>query len=89
MYWETKADTFNSLISNAMSRNKFESIHWFLQCCNNDVIDKKYKAAKMKQLIDHLNRIFTEYIEPLVTHFSLDEAMEVYYGRQYETVHTR
>nr|XP_023020917.1 piggyBac transposable element-derived protein 2-like [Leptinotarsa decemlineata] len=81
MFWETKADTFNPLVSNTMSRNTFESIHRFLHFCNNDTFDKNDNVAKMRQLIDHLNRIFTECIQPLGTHFSLEEAMGLYYGR--------
>lgn len=38
MYWETEGDTFNSFVSNTMSRNKFESIHRFFHFCDNDVI---------------------------------------------------
>lgn len=58
-----------SLISKTMSINKF------------GVVDKNVKAAKMRPLMDHLNRIFTECIQQLETHFSLDEEIEPYYGR--------
>ncbi|KAG5862840.1 hypothetical protein JTB14_009383 [Gonioctena quinquepunctata] len=81
MYWEKEGDTSYSLLSSTMSRNKFESIHRSSHFCDNDIIDKNDKAAKMRIVLDYLDRIFTECIQPLGTHFSLDEAIEPSSGR--------
>lgn len=80
MYWETKADTHNFLVSNSMSRNRFEQIHRFLHFNDNSTIDKNDKIFKIRPLIRHLNDMFQKLIQPLGNSFSLDEAMEPYYG---------
>ena len=42
-------------------------------------IDPNNKVYKIRPLIDHLNNKFFNFIEPLGSKFSLDEAMEPYY----------
>ncbi|KAJ8937730.1 hypothetical protein NQ314_011737 [Rhamnusium bicolor] len=81
MYWETKADTHNTLVANSMPRNRFEQIHRFLHFNDNTKIDKNDKLYKIRPLTDHINKLSTDCIQPLGKYFSMDEAMEPYYGR--------
>lgn len=80
LYWETKADTYNSLVSNSMSRNRFELIHRYLHFNDNTKIDPTNKVYKVQPLIDQVNRVSQMCFQPLGSSFSLDEAMEPYYG---------
>nr|CAH7768426.1 unnamed protein product [Callosobruchus chinensis] len=82
-YWETRMDTNKPLVTNAFSRNKFESIHRFFHLNDNSVIDKSDKIYKIRPLIDHLNKVSQECISPLGKYVSVDEAMEPYYGRHH------
>lgn len=81
LYWETKADTFNCLISNSMARDRFETIHRFLHFNDNTKIDADNRTYKIQPLIDRVNQISQELAEPLGLNFSLDEAMEPYFGK--------
>nr|CAI5829211.1 unnamed protein product [Callosobruchus analis] len=50
------------LVTNALSRNKFESIRRFFHLNDNSVIDKSDKIYKIRPLIDHLNKVSQECI---------------------------
>nr|XP_023011723.1 piggyBac transposable element-derived protein 2-like [Leptinotarsa decemlineata] len=80
LYWETQPDTFNHLVSNSMSRNRFELIHRYLHFNDNNKIDQKNKIYKIQPLVDHVNRVSQNIFQPLGSNFSVDEAMEPYYG---------
>lgn len=80
-YWEAKEDTYNMLIANAMPRNKFEQILKYLHFNDNSLDDGSDKLYKVRPLIERLNDKFLNMGQPLGTHFSIDEAMEPYYGR--------
>ena len=75
MYWETRTDSNNFLVTHAMNRNKFEEIHKY----DNSKFDACDKLYKIRPLLDHLNDKFCQYVEPMGNHFSLDEAMEPYF----------
>nr|CAI5863906.1 unnamed protein product [Callosobruchus analis] len=75
-------DSNKPLVTNALSRNKFESIHRFLHL-NDSVIDKSDKIYKIRPLIDRLNKVSQESISPLGKNVSVDEVMEPYYGRHH------
>nr|CAI5857884.1 unnamed protein product [Callosobruchus analis] len=64
-YWETRMDTNKPLVTNALSRNKFESIHRFFHLNDNSVIDKSDKIYKIRPLIDRLNKVSQKSISPL------------------------
>lgn len=80
-YWEATEDTYNMLIANAMPRNRFDLILKYLHFNDNMRNDGFDKLYKIRPLIDHMNSKFLEMGAPLGTHFSIDEAMEPYYGR--------
>lgn len=81
MFWESQPDTFNVLVANAMSRNKFEKILRYLHFNDNSDINRSDKLFKLRPLIDHCNKKFVEYARPFTNSYSVDEAMEPYYGR--------
>lgn len=81
LFWETRDDTHNLLISNAVTRNRFDIIHRFLHFSDNSEIDQTDRVFKVRPLIDYVNNKFQEFAQPLGSKYSLDEAMEPYYGR--------
>lgn len=83
MYWEVQEDAFNIMVSNAISRNRFNAIMQYFHLNDNTTIDLNDKLYKVRPLIDHLNNKFQLYGRSLCTAFSIDEAMEPYYGRHH------
>lgn len=83
MYWERKSDTYNHLVSNSISRDRFELIHRYLHFNDNNKIDPNNKLYKIQPLIDRINEISQALAIPLGENFSLDEAMEPYYGHHH------
>ncbi|CAI9727856.1 Hypothetical predicted protein [Octopus vulgaris] len=79
LYWETRSDSNNHLVSHAVSRNTFEKIHQYLHF-DNSKLDPCDKVYKVRPLLDHPNGKFCQFVEPMGNNFSLDEAMEPYYG---------
>ncbi|KAJ8943327.1 hypothetical protein NQ314_009787 [Rhamnusium bicolor] len=70
VYWETKADTHNTLVANSMPRNRFEQIHRFLHFNDNPKINKNDKLYKIRPSTDHINKLSTDCIQPLGKYFS-------------------
>ena len=79
MYWKTRTDSNNFLVSHAMNRNKFEKIHKYLHFNDNSKLDACDKLYKVSLLLVHLNDKFCQYVKPMGNHFSLDKAMEPYF----------
>lgn len=80
MYWERSKDAHNELVSQAMSRNKFEFILSNIHLQDNNVLDQNDKFSKVRPLITHLNKKFLEHAFLEQDH-SIDEAMVPYTGR--------
>ena len=80
MYWETKPDANCFLVSKSMSKNRFEKIHQYLHFNDNMNIDPRDKVFKVRPILDHFNKKFGAFFMPLCNTYSLDEAMEPYYG---------
>lgn len=80
MYWETRPDSHNNLVASTMTRNKFETIHRFLHFNDNNTIDKKDKIYKVRPLFTHMNEKFHTMVDVIPTSYSIDEAMEPYFG---------
>ncbi|XP_030759059.1 piggyBac transposable element-derived protein 2-like [Sitophilus oryzae] len=57
MYRETKSDTYNHLVSNSISRDRFELIHRYLHVNDNTKIDPNNKVYKIQPLIDRVNEV--------------------------------
>lgn len=83
MFWETRADAHNALVSSAMTRNRFELIHRFFHLNDNSNYNPAGRIYKVRPLVEHLNAKFQEFGKPLGDKFSLDEAMEPYYEHHY------
>lgn len=80
MFWERSKDSHNELVSEAISRNKFEFILSNIHLDDNNKLDKSDKFAKVRPLFTYLNQKFLENAYPLEEH-SIDEAMVPYTGR--------
>lgn len=80
MYWSKEADKGIDLIRNAMSRNQFRSIKQNLHLCDNKDLDKSDKFAKLRPLIDALNKKFLQF-GIFSNYLSIDEEMVPYFGR--------
>jgi hypothetical protein len=79
-FWETRGDTYNWVVAQAMPRNRFEILQKVLHFNDNTYIDPTDRLYKIRPLIDHLGQKFIDMLEEWDTSFSLDEAMEPYYG---------
>lgn len=80
MYWERSEDSHNNLVSNAMTRDRFQFIMSNFHVCNNDRLDHNDKFAKIRPLLKLLNSKFVEYCPHKEDH-SIDESMVPYFGR--------
>ena len=82
MYWEVDTESTNHLVSNAMSRNRFEKIKKYAHFADNTKLNKAYKFAKLRPFFDKLNTAYLSLIQQhLPKDLSIDEAMATYYGR--------
>jgi len=80
MYWENKDDVFNKVMSDAMSRNRFEEILSVLHLCDNLKLDSTDPMTKMRPLFSQINEKCLQYFLN-EEHLSIDESMLPYYGR--------
>lgn len=80
MYWEVSSDSRNEMVAGALSRNRFEYILSNLHCCENDQLNKNDKFAKIRPLLDRVNRNFQDFA-PVQEYHSIDESMVPYFGR--------
>ncbi|XP_049766400.1 piggyBac transposable element-derived protein 3-like [Schistocerca cancellata] len=79
MYWQSDKDSHNDLVTNAMSRDRFDFIFSNLHICNNDNLDKSDRFGKVRPLLCMLNDRFKQFA-PHVRHHSVDESMVPYFG---------
>ena len=80
MYWSHTEDVYNEAISNAMRRDRFDKIMQSLHFNANVIIDKQDKYAKLRPLLQHLQKKFMLHYVPLQS-ISHDEAMIEYFGK--------
>ncbi|XP_054729248.1 piggyBac transposable element-derived protein 3-like [Anastrepha obliqua] len=79
-YWETGDDMRNSLVSNAMRRDKFIQIMRFVHASDNTQLNKNDRMSKLRPLMNVLKNKFLEHI-PIEQDLNYDESMIEYYGR--------
>ena len=79
MYWESGRDCFNSLVSAAMPRSKFEEVLKYLHLNNNDHYTADQKDYKVASLLKMLNERFKTY--NFSEQLSIDESMCKYFGK--------
>ena len=80
MYWQPTDDVYNAAVSSIMTRNRFDEIMQNLHLANNNDLDKNDKFAKVRPLINLLNKQFLEHFFP-EQHIRVDEPMVPYYGK--------
>lgn len=80
MFWEEAEDVHNILVSQSMRRNRFEEISRFFHAADNSALNQGDKMAKLRPIIDSLNKKFIQYA-PLQPNISIDESMIPYYGK--------
>ena len=64
MYWETRSDANNFLVSQCISRNRFLKIYQYLHFNGNMSIDYNDRVYKIRPIIDHLNACFGQFFQP-------------------------
>ena len=80
MYWQRTDDVYNGAVSSIMTRNRFDEIMQNLYLENNDDLDKNDKFAKVRPLINLLNKQCLKHFFPK-QHISVDESMVPCYGK--------
>lgn len=81
-YWSTSNDLGVKIISDAMSRKRFDDILCFLHINNNNAktSDNKDKLFKLRPLLDSINIRFME-LYKVTREVSVDESMVLFKGR--------
>lgn len=79
MYWQVNSDSHNALVSEAMSRDRFQYIMSNIHACNNDRLDPTDRFAKIRPLLDMVNERFIDF-RPHAQNHSVDETMVPYFG---------
>ena len=80
MYWEKSDDVHVSLVSNTMTRDRFEKIKKFLHMADNNHINMTDKFAKIRPFLDKINNNLKQF-GYFTKNLSADEQMLPYYGR--------
>ena len=80
MYWEMTQDSHNSIVTALFTRKRFNEVLNNLHLADNDNLGNGDKFAKVRPLIQMLNKnCKSNYIPG--RHVSIDESMVRYYGR--------
>ncbi|KAI4463240.1 tc5 transposase dna-binding domain [Holotrichia oblita] len=80
LYWETSVDTHNTMVSEAISRDRFKFIMTNLHVCDNTKLNTNDKFAKVRKLIKNINQKCIDNIPHTQAH-SVDESMVPYFGK--------
>lgn len=80
MFWENSPDSHNDIVSDSMSRNRFEHILANIHCCDNNNLDKNDRFAKVRPFFNKINSRFLDFA-PIEQFHCVDEAMVPYFGR--------
>lgn len=79
MYWQLDEDTHLPLISNNMSRNRFQEIKRYIHLADNSKLDLSDKMAKIRPLSKMLCEKFCQF-GYMHKNLSIDESMVKYFG---------
>ena len=88
LYWSSDEDVCIPLVSNAMTRNRFESIERNLHLANNAQLNVADRAAKVRPLYDILNKNLKQF-GVFKRHLSIDEQMLPYFGKHSAKIKTK
>lgn len=80
LFWETGRDTRHDMVSNAIRRDRFESIFTNLHFADNNTLSQTDKLAKLRPLLTKLNENFMKNA-PVEEVYSFDESMCEYFGK--------
>lgn len=61
LYWSLDEDCSVPMVTNSMSRNRFQEVKRFLHIADNTKLNVNGKMAKLRPLIDKLNRNFRQW----------------------------
>lgn len=79
-YWETQGDMRNSMVAEAMRRDRFFQIMRFIHCADNTKPHESDKMWKLRPFMNKLKLKFLEHYQP-EKQMNYDESMIKYYGR--------
>lgn len=80
LYWESASDANHTIVTKAISRNRFNYIMQNIHCNDNTNLQMNDKFSKIRPFLKHLNQTFIEHA-PLHENHSIDESMIPYFGR--------
>ncbi|KAF2365953.1 PiggyBac transposable element-derived protein, partial [Trinorchestia longiramus] len=80
LFWETGRDTWHDMVSNAIRRDRFESIFTNLHFADNYTLSQTDKLSKLRPLLIKLNENFMKHA-PVEEVYSFDESMCEYFGK--------
>lgn len=80
MYWERREDGHNLLVSAMMTENEFEECKKYLHFNDNSYIDETDRFAKVRPLLDSINRQCLLNYQP-TQNVSIDRSIVPYFGR--------
>ena len=80
MYWEEAPDVHNSMVSDAMRRNRFLEIMRYIHFCDNGTLNTTDKCSKVRPLFEKVVANFQKYAM-LTKCMNVDESMVEYFGK--------
>lgn len=81
MFWESKSDVHNELVSKSITWCRFLEIHKYLHTCNNFNLPQGDTFGKLRRYFDMLNKSFGNNSKYLLTsNISIGETVVPYYG---------
>ena len=79
-YWDSSDDVRNSLVKEAMRRDRFILIMRFIHCANNNEMNVNDKVWKLRPVMDMLKDKFLNHFVPS-QNLNFDELMVKYFGK--------
>ena len=80
MLWLASDDCHNAVVTNCMTRNRFDEIFSFFHVADNNALDMQDKFSKMRPLVDGMNRQSLNNFLPEQT-LSIDEFIVPYFDK--------
>ncbi|XP_063682586.1 piggyBac transposable element-derived protein 3-like [Bolinopsis microptera] len=79
LYWDSNVDTNVSVVTDAISRNRYNLLKKYIHCVDNRDVDTTDKYWKVRPLYDIMNQSLAKF-KNLDNTFSIDEQMVPYTG---------
>ena len=81
MYWETRSDTHNECVANAMPQNRFDLLMKYIHFGDHAYPDENDKIWKIRKLFNAINKRCLPYAT-YGSDLSIEESMIPYFGRK-------